>query len=299
MSGAPAVLLINGLGTGGAEKAVILSAARLRQLGHDVRILCLERSAGGEQEADACVEYLSGLSHSSSPLLKLLVLPFLAFRLARYVARFGISVVMSHLFRANYVNVLARLLTASHHRTILVNHTRISRLPAEGPQGRINWALCQRLYPRADVIASVSAGAARECSQLLRLPEGKSIILYDPIDISAWAAAADKGKYSHSIVAMGRFVALKRFPDLIKAFASIAHDFPGLELRLIGDGPDRRLLENLAKALRIDDRTRFLGMLAKPAETGRVRCFRIHLRDGRFRHGNRRSACCRRSRGCF
>jgi len=129
VKGATAVLLVNSLGTGGAEKAVSSAARRLRLQGHDLRIVCLERPRERYEQADGpAVEYLSSLSDSSGAALKLLVVPVLAFRLARYIARFQVSAVMSHLFRANYVNVLARLLAGAAHRVFLVNHTRISRL---------------------------------------------------------------------------------------------------------------------------------------------------------------------------
>ncbi|MGA2764947.1 MAG: glycosyltransferase [Spirochaetia bacterium] len=268
MKGATAVLLVNSLGTGGAEKAVSSAARRLRLQGHDLRIVCLERPRERYEQADGpAVEYLSSLSDSSGAALKLLVVPVLAFRLARYIARFQVSAVMSHLFRANYVNVLARLLAGAAHRVFLVNHTRISRLSNEGIQGRINWILCRLLYPRADLVASVSVGAAIECARLLRLPGEKSMTLYDPVDLPVTRLGLRApGKALHAIAAMGRFVALKRFSDLVLALSAVLPDFPHIELRFIGDGPDRKRIERLAADLGISGRVQFLGMLQKPSE---------------------------------
>jgi glycosyltransferase involved in cell wall biosynthesis len=262
----PAVLLINSLGTGGAERAVVAAAARLKEVGRDVRILCLECVPSPEAlDTDVHIEYLSNLSSTANPLLKLIALPFLAHRLSAYLSAFGVSVVMSHLFRANFVNVLARELAGSRHRAVLVNHTRVSRLSGEGLQGRINWALCRMLYPRADCVASVSTGAANECARLLGLPPAKSITLYDPIDTSASAAAASSAQPIHAIVAVGRLVGLKRFQDLISAFAAIALDFPNLELRIAGGGPGLIRLERRAVATGFSKRIRFLGQSAEPA----------------------------------
>ena len=260
------MLLINSLGTGGAEKAVKMAAVRLRHLERDVRILCLERSIEeGERTTECQVEYLSNMRTSSSAILKLVALPILGFRLALYLARFHIPVVMSHLFRANFVNVLARVLAGSRHRTILVNHTRLSRLSGEGIQGRISLALCHLLYPKADLVASVSTGATRECARLLGLPEAKLVTLYDPIDTLA-SEVADSGKRSHSILAVGRLVALKRFQDLIEAFARISLDFPMLRLDFVGDGPERTRLQRLAAEAGILNHIRFWGLQQKPAK---------------------------------
>jgi glycosyltransferase involved in cell wall biosynthesis len=261
----PAVLLINSMGTGGAERAVALGAAALRARGRDVHILCLERASDTEMTGQVRdVEYLSGMTTSAGPFLKLAALPVLAFRLASYLARHKVDVVMSHLFRANFVNVLSRTLARSRHRAIVVNHTRLSRLAREGAQGRINWMLCRRLYPRADLVASVSTGAAAECANLLGLPSGRCITLHDPIDVSAARRAVQGAKSMEAIVGVGRLVGLKRYHDLIEAFALIAPAFPLLELRLVGNGPERLALERRAGASGVRDRISFVGRVHDP-----------------------------------
>ena len=262
----PAVLLINSMGTGGAERAVALAAVRLRAGGRNIRILCLERPPAGEAPyPDLEVEYLSGMVTSSRSVFKLFALPVLAARLASYVRREGVGAVMSHLFRANFVNVLAGTLFRSRHRSILVNHTRVSRLASEGIQGRISMILCTRLYPRADIVASVSLGAAMECARILALPVEKSIILYDPIDTRAASPSGGTApEPTHAIITVGRLVRLKRFCDIIEAFNRIASEYPDLELRIVGDGPERSTLERLAGASEASRRIHFLGRLSNP-----------------------------------
>jgi glycosyltransferase involved in cell wall biosynthesis len=259
-----AVLLINSLGTGGAERAVALAVAELRARGRDVRILCLERAPVSELTVAAEVEYLSGMTTSAGPLFKLAALPVLAFRLASHLSRHRTDVVMSHLFRANFVNVLSRTMARSRHRAVVVNHTSLGRLARGGTQGWINWILSRMLYPKADSVASVSAGAAAECRRLLDLPAGRSIILHDSIDTSAGRRAVQDSKPKEAIVGVGRLVGLKRYEDLIDAFARIAPDFPRLELRLIGDGPQRLALQHRAGASGVHDRISFLGRVDDP-----------------------------------
>ena len=261
----PAVLLINSLGTGGAERAVKAVAVRMQATGRDVRILCLERhGAEINPPSDVPVIYLSNLTASSNAVLKLLALPFLAFRLSSNISQSGARSVMSHLFRANFVNVLARVLAGSRHRAVLVNHTRISRLRDEGLQGRINWILCRLLYPRADFVASVSTGASAECARLLGLPPEKAITLYDPIEATARTGSEGKRVVPPAIIAIGRLVALKRFEDLIDAFGVIAAEVSGLRLKIVGDGPERSRLEKRAAVSGFADRIHFLGQLAEP-----------------------------------
>jgi N-acetylgalactosamine-N,N'-diacetylbacillosaminyl-diphospho-undecaprenol 4-alpha-N-acetylgalactosaminyltransferase len=253
------------MGTGGAERAVALAAAGLRARGRDVRILCLERAPAGEgPKADLDIDYVSGVNTSAGPLLKLAALPILAFRLASYVARHKASAVMSHLFRANFVNVLAGILARAPHTSLLVNHTRISRLKREGTQGWINWVLCRLLYPKADLVASVSSGAATECARLLGLRKDRSVTLFDPIDIDAARSAFPGEGSADTIVCTGRLVPLKRFGDLMDAFARVAPDFPRMRLRIIGDGPERARLERNAALSAVAERITFAGRVADP-----------------------------------
>jgi len=260
MTGGPAVLLINSLGTGGAERAVMAAAAELRKRHRDVRILCLERSPA---ESPVPFVLLSGMRADAGGFRKLATLPVLAIRLSRYVGQENVHVVMSHLFRANFVNVLAKLLARSRHKAIVVNHTRVSRLSSEGLQGRINWVLCRWLYPRADLVASVSAGGASEAARLLGLRGDKCVTLHDPIDVAA--ASSGAARAVDAVVCVGRLVALKRFQDVIIAFARVAMDHPGLQLRIVGDGPEREVLRRLSEKLEVAERVTFFGMIPDPA----------------------------------
>jgi glycosyltransferase involved in cell wall biosynthesis len=275
------------MGTGGAERAVAAVAARLRERGRDLRVLCLERAAPGSAiELDPPAIELSSLGSGGSAALKLAALPFLARALADYVRRENVGTVMSHLFRANFVNVLAagpRFAARSGagkaadaaaqrtagqrtagHRAILVNHTRVSRLASEGLSGRVTSALTKRLYPRAELVASVSRGSADEVADFVGLPAGRSSALYNPVDTAAAAEAIARSTPRAAIVAVGRLVALKRFGDLIATFARLAPDYPELELHLVGEGPERSKLESLAASSGAAPRIRFLGRLADP-----------------------------------
>jgi N-acetylgalactosamine-N,N'-diacetylbacillosaminyl-diphospho-undecaprenol 4-alpha-N-acetylgalactosaminyltransferase len=265
MSGSPAVLLINSMGTGGAERAVAMVADGLRSRGRDVRILCLEKASANEAlPTDVPVELLSGMKASSGAAMKLSALPVLAVRLASYVRRERAEVVISHLFRANFVNVLSRTLGRSRHKVIVVNHTRVSRLANDGIQGRINMMLCRRLYPRADLVASVSEGSRGESADLLGIPQGQTATLHDPIDTQAAAAASYSARPACAIVAVGRLIGLKRMCDIVDAFERIAPDYPDVELRIIGDGPERGALEQRALRGTSAARVRFFGRLADP-----------------------------------
>src|SRR5262249_32390949 len=60
------------------------------------------------------------------------------------------------------------------------------------------------------------------------------------------------------IIHVARHHPVKDQPTLLRGFAAAA--LPGVELLLVGDGPLRAKLEQLAVELRVTDRVRFLGI---------------------------------------
>jgi glycosyltransferase involved in cell wall biosynthesis len=61
------------------------------------------------------------------------------------------------------------------------------------------------------------------------------------------------------ILFIGRLVPQKRVNDLIEAYSMIAEDVPESELVIVGTGPLKAELEELADELSVDDRIRFEG----------------------------------------
>ena len=71
-------------------------------------------------------------------------------------------------------------------------------------------------------------------------------------DEEAWKAAP-------RIIAIGRFVPKKGLVHLLDAFARLLKCHPECRLQLVGDGPDRGILDSLAKRLSIEESVDFPG----------------------------------------
>jgi glycosyltransferase involved in cell wall biosynthesis len=68
------------------------------------------------------------------------------------------------------------------------------------------------------------------------------------------------------IVSVGRLVASKRFDHVIRAFAKVRTRFPAATLTVIGDGPTRRELLQLADALGLGSAIRLTGRVSETAK---------------------------------
>lgn len=63
------------------------------------------------------------------------------------------------------------------------------------------------------------------------------------------------------MISVGRLASEKNWPTLLNATALVLKDFPRFRLVLIGDGPDKKGLEDLAKELGIQKRITFTGSI--------------------------------------
>ncbi len=64
-----------------------------------------------------------------------------------------------------------------------------------------------------------------------------------------------------SILSVGRLVARKGFDNVIRVYAKLREQNPTLELKIIGDGPDRARLEGIARELGLEPTEIFLGTM--------------------------------------
>lgn len=70
--------------------------------------------------------------------------------------------------------------------------------------------------------------------------------------------------FNKLIVSCGRFISLKQFDMLIKAFETINLEFPEAGLMIIGDGPERENIEKLIKELKLENKVILTGRINNP-----------------------------------
>ena len=267
MSEAPLVLLINSLGNGGAERVVSILLDSLGRQGKPVQLVCLERNDFYAIPEGLHVTYLSDFNGQEAGWKKLLYLPVFAWKLRRLVKSQSIAVVQSHVYRANYVNGLARLLGAGH-RAQMVNVGQVSLYEQEGWLGKVNLWLIRWLYPRAELLILKSHGMKADLMRLMPKLKVAQTVIHNPYDIvkiqqqahqepTNWKKSPEK----FTLVSVGRLIPLKQLDDVITALAKLPDH---VELVLVGEGPHKDFLKGVAKAQGVDERVVFVGRQENP-----------------------------------
>lgn len=263
-------VFINSLTSGGAEKVVLTLIDRFRYSGRALELVLIEKEQFYEIPENVQANFLTNYESLEKGFLKIPYLFVCAYRLKKTIRQPG-QLVQSHLLRASFINVIAKLLWAKHHAQIVV-HSRISfehrpayyRVPAR-------W-IYKQIFKRADSIVSICEVMKRDLDDYLDLekhPLHRTI--YNPHNLEEIRKKSEEqvtafsfSKEKKYIISVGRIVKGKRSKDLITAFSRIENSKTDTELILLGDGDLRPSLAQYVHDLALDHCVHFLGFQQNP-----------------------------------
>jgi L-malate glycosyltransferase len=226
---------------GGMEHFVLRLAAAQRARGHEASILGLQ---GGGLLGDARRLGIPAEIPRAAALMPLRVL-----EAAARMARRRPDIVHAHNPTALHYGVLGKLLGRA--RLVLTDHRGVARTPT-----RVEWRL-------TDAVVAVSEDTARACPTA-----GRGVqVIYNGVAEAAPArpraeVRAALGLQGDEVVGVhvANLRAIKAHDVALRALVRLRDDNLRFTLLLVGDGPDRPALEDLARALDVGpDRVRFLG----------------------------------------
>jgi glycosyltransferase involved in cell wall biosynthesis len=252
-------MVLPALPHGGMEQVVFRLAIGLQRRGHDVSVICLERTGPLEslfRDAGIPVSLIPtpGLrTNISAPLLR-----------AHLMSR-GIEVVHSH--SGVWLKAARAARAAGIARVI---HTVHGLLDVEPAWGR--W-LKRAAATYTDMVVAVSDPLARYLRDACHIPEAKVVVLPNGVDRGTFApiptnssrflaartrvAPGWEGKFLVAHVA--RLVPVKNQQMMLRAFRRVADDAPDARLIIAGEGPLGSDLHRMVTELALDDHVRFLG----------------------------------------
>jgi glycosyltransferase involved in cell wall biosynthesis len=169
------------------------------------------------------------------------------------------------IWAAKLAKVKPRVFVSEHNTlSYSINHRQNLR-------DRLLPILMRCSYKSADGIIAVSAGVADDLATRLKINRDKIDVIYNPIVDQELLRKAEyqiehpwfKPGQPPVIISAGRFVELKDFPTLIKAFAIVREKYP-VRLLLLGEGDKRGELEQLVRQLGMEDDVFMPGFVNNP-----------------------------------
>ncbi len=259
-------LFINSLTSGGAERILAIVATELVKQKIDVNLLCIEKDSVYKIPKEVNVTYLSSLSKYDSNIKKFLYLPLLALRLKRYIKKNGTPLIQSHIYRANFTNLLAKLFGAKHQVQV-VEVTNIGNLKYGGFAKRVNFYLIKFLYRYANKVIFISQKMREEF--LKNFPYVNNYcVINNPHDIEKIEQLSQERvenftfqKDKKYLITVGRLSPEKRLYSLIDTLKELNRD---IELLIVGDGVEEQSLKAYTKEQNLQRRVHFLGRVDNP-----------------------------------
>jgi glycosyltransferase involved in cell wall biosynthesis len=115
---------------------------------------------------------------------------------------------------------------------------------------------------RADLVITVSEYCAKRLVDLYGV--SNAVVVPELIDLMAWqkafranASAPDEGKFT--VLSVCRFYPRKRLDVLLEAASMLGDRIPQLEIRIVGNGPEYKKLEQICADLHLESTVRWLG----------------------------------------
>jgi len=230
-------MIAGSLTQGGAEKQLLYMARALRNAGVSVHIYCLTEGEFHEptlRREGFEFTFVGRLAHPAARLLVLL----------RACRRVRPHIIQSTHF---FVNLYAALLGRACHAIGVGSIRNDGRfdMQANGRWGP--WLLS------APEVLLANSWAARHHAVAAGISRDRVFVLPNVIDLAEFddvrpRTADESGSDGPTAVAVCRLVPMKRLDRFIQALALARREVPSLRGVIVGDGPERGRLEDLARA---------------------------------------------------
>jgi len=258
-------LLLPDLEVGGAQRVMLLLAREFVEHGHSVDLILLSPSGPllSDIPKGVTIVYLEARAFGLGQL------GFMAssvVRLAAWIKRETPDVLLSTITGANLVALLARKVSAISVRIVireavtLKNTSSIFRLQA------MRW-----LYPQADAVIALSLFMREELIAKIGISSDRIKCIANPVDVEFICKQAGtpvdhpwlNDNRLQVVISVGRLIPQKDYLTLLRAFSLLPQKSLS-RLIIVGEGPERETLEELAEDLGISDQVDLVGFDINP-----------------------------------
>ena len=254
-------VFIYSLGGGGAERVVSQLIPYLENNGFDVYLVLMNNTCVYPFQTKIKPFFLENSKATENSVLKLLKIPFLAYKYHIFLKKNKINKSFSFLTRPGFISVLTKWFNKK--RTIIISERSYSsnQYGSNNLKSWMNNFLIQKLYPKADLIIANSNGNAQDLITNYNVPRYKITTIYNPISLEAIFAIEPKKDFFDTnyfnLVSVGRLNRGKNHHLLIKSLEFFK--LQKVRLYIFGDGILKDELEKTIQDLKLENYVFLMG----------------------------------------
>jgi glycosyltransferase involved in cell wall biosynthesis len=247
------------LGAGGAER-VLVTMANAFAKSYDVTVFTFNSSPDEvfyKIDDDVDVKYLNLLKETNGLIAAVRENLRRIKVLKKSIDELGPDLIVSFLPESNILVSLSSI--GKQVPIILTEHT-----DPVGTKLGTAWEVLRRMaYRKADLIVVLNKSIKEYFEKKYNVPV---VEIPNPVFLSVEDEPGTSIEITGPfIITIGRLVKNKRIEDIINGFARISNDFKEWKLVIVGSGPLKKDLQELAKSTGIGNRIIFTGLVRSPA----------------------------------
>ena len=267
-------ILIPSLEKGGIERSMSRLSRGLLDRGWDVSIISEKPSKESISYFDERVKLLSlgssFINQNSNIIFSIFKNIFYYFKIKKYIKKYSPDVLLA--VKNIPVSIFLKIILKNKFKLIIREavNPKYSSITQRSLLSRIFVNnLKKLLYPKADNIIAISEGVKQSLVKNFRLDSSKIQTIYNPsadekiLSLAKEEVGLDLISDRPLIVSIGRLTKQKDHITLLKAFNEI-HSNIDCNLYIIGEGSERRNLEQFIKDNNIGDKVKLLGYQNNP-----------------------------------
>jgi glycosyltransferase involved in cell wall biosynthesis len=245
---------------GGAEKMMVLTANELHQRGHNIELVLVKAKGPYESLVDSDIQTTEIGGNNTFKI---------QYNLWRHLRQQDTDVLLSTMEIPNIVATIATHYTVSVP-VVLRSASIYSKRERSGKYKFIP-VLKRFIYPKAEAIVVISDGVGQDLSDETEIDEAEFTTIYNPAynpKIRKKATKPVENKWltddeKRVVIGVGNMKPAKDFATLVRAVRRLQDD-EETYLIILGEGPNKNSLLDLATDLNIRNRISFPGFVDNP-----------------------------------
>lgn len=168
------------------------------------------------------------------------------------------------------ISIISKKITRSATKVVVMVDNKLSTLKKGKLKHRISYYIYKKIYPYADAIIVAHEQGYNDIIKTFKVEKKRVHKIYHPLIDEKEIKSAEKPNHiwyqnnEKVILSVGRLVKEKDFPTMLKAFYLYKKANSNCKLLILGEGPERKNLENMIKKYHLESSVQLYGYVNNP-----------------------------------